>query len=346
MKFLHIIGAMKPGGAETFYVRFVRALAKRHDVLPVVRQNSWIHERLKEEGIKHVQLPFGGTMDICTKRKIQRLITEFKPDIVQGWMNRGCKFIPKTNVVTVGRLGGYYSLKYYKNCDHLYGNTEDIKDYLIQEGIPQDHAHYVPNFTDFPLENMEVSTADTRAEYHLPEGAKVLLVAGRLHENKGIDVAIRALKKLEGNVHLLIAGNDGGKEDELKALACELGLEERVHFIGWVSDITKVASVVDVWLVPSRWEPLGNTVLDAWVHRIPCVATASKGPEKLIENGVNGFLIPLEDDDAMADRVQQILSDTKLAEDLGQHGYKTAKESFSEEVVMNLTEAFYTKLLK
>lgn len=344
MKLMQVIGAAKPGGAETFYVRFIRAMVKRHNVLPVVKKGSWIHERLAEEDIEHVELPFGGALDFSTKRKMKKLIKEFQPDVIQGWMSRACKFIPQTDVATSGRMGGHYPLKYYKTCDYFFGNTLDVSAYLKDSGVSEERVSYLPNFTDFPDENYRDQGTATREKYGIPQDVKVLLAAGRLHANKAFDVAIKALSKLDENVHLVLAGNDSGEGDALKTLVAELDLEGRVHFIGWVSDITEVAAMTDVWLVPSRWEPLGNTVLDAWVHKIPCVAAKSAGPVSLIEDGENGLLTELEDDKQMAEAVKSVLVDEKAAKGMAEKGYQYVKENFSEEVVVAQFEAYYKEI--
>ncbi|MFT7433628.1 MAG: glycosyltransferase involved in cell wall biosynthesis [Alphaproteobacteria bacterium] len=340
MRIMHVLGAKNSGGAELFYLRLVIALQKRCDVLCVVRRGSWMETQLQENNIPHKSAPFGGFFDFKTKRLLKKYIQDYKPQVIQGWMNRACKALPKTNVPTVGRLGGYYALKNYKNCDYLVGNTIGIQDYVVAQGWPKEKAGYLPNFSPLPHADFRGHRAAVRREYNLPEDAKVLFIAGRLHKVKGIDLAIHALRGLDDDVHLLIAGA-GTEELALKELAASEGVSHRVCFAGWASQLSVVASAIDIWLVPSRYEPLGNVVLDAWAHEIPLVAAEAAGPKSLILNEISGMLVPLESVDALAQAIDRILKDKNLAKTIVEGGVSALDASFSERVVIGKYLEFY-----
>lgn len=345
MKIMQVIGAKNSGGAELFYLRLVVALNKHAEVLCVVRENSWMEKQLKEHGISYRTAPFGGFFDFVTKKLIERYVENFKPDVVQGWMNRACKAFPKINTPTVGRFGGYYALKNYKNCDHLVGNTKGIKLYLEENGCPSENAHYLPNFSPLPKTEFRGHRFAVRSEYELPEDAIVLLVAGRLHDVKGIDIAIQALRGLDNNIYLLVAGS-GPNEKALKKLAIAEGVSNRVRFAGWVSRLSVIASAVDIWLVPSRYEPLGNVVLDAWAHEIPIVAAESAGPKSLIVNETSGLLTPIDNVDAFAHAIERLIKNKNLANAVVNGGKAALEVSFSERVVVAKYLDFYREISK
>jgi len=172
-----------------------------------------------------------------------------------------------------------------------------------------------------------------------PQNAKVLLILARLHGVKGVDVALRALPSIR-DAFLWVAGN-GPLENELKALAVERGVQDRVRFLGWRDDRSSLLRSADVCLVPSRYEPFGNVVLNAWAHEVPLVAAASQGPKYLLKNGDDGLLIPVDDSDALAGAVNQILGDSEFAGSLARQGKRRAARDFSEaEVVRQYCELF------
>ena len=111
-----------------------------------------------------------------------------------------------------------------------------------------------------------------------PAGATVLLALSRLHEKKGLDVLLRALAELPGCV-AWIAG-DGPLEADLKALAAKLGVADRARFLGWRSDRGALLRAADICVLPSRWEPFGTVMLEAWAAGMPLVAAASQGPKR------------------------------------------------------------------
>lgn len=345
LKIMHVLGAKSSGGAELFFIRLMVALKDKCDLLCVVREGSWAQKQLEEAGVSYKTLPFGGFFDFKTKCALKKIIRDFKPDVVQGWMNRACKALPKTSAVNVGRLGGYYALKNYKNCDHLVGNTEGIRDYLIEQGFGENNSHYIPNFSPAVGVSYKKQAEKARTEYNIPQGAKVLFLAGRLHAVKAIDVAIKALAKLPNHVHLVIGGT-GALQGELESLAESLEVAERVHFLGWVSNLPYVVSMADVWLAPSRYEPLGNFVLDAWAMKVPLVAAKSAGPLSLVKDGETGMLVAIDDVEDTANAIQVVLENEVLAHKLVEQGAEFFDKNFSENVVVKQYLDFYKQIIK
>src|SRR5262249_48871550 len=145
----------------------------------------------------------------------------------------------------------------------------------------------------------------TPASLATPAGAPILLVLARLQPTKGIDVAIRALAQVPG-AYLWIAG-DGPLLGRLQKLAAETGGGPRVRFLGWREDRSAVLRAASVVVGPSRHEPFGNVVVNAWAHGVPLVAARSEGPGYLIQDGETGLLAPVDDPAALAGAVRRVL---------------------------------------
>lgn len=342
LKIMQICGSPDAGGAQAFFLRLTRALHNHPDaeVMPVVRAGSWLAERLTEFDIPHQTCAFGGKLDIFTRPRLASLMRIFRPDVAQSWMNRASRFLPRGMACTVGRLGGYYDLKYYQGIDHLVGNTEDICRYLREENWPNAQTHYIPNFVDLPPKGFKLEGDAVRSHYDVPNEAVLLLFAGRLHPVKGADVLLNALSQLPQHTHLLLAGS-GEEETRLKELTYSLGLQERVHFAGWVNDITPLCAAADIFVVPSRSEPLGNVVLEAWAHAMPLVSSAAEGPLQLITPREDGLIVPIDDASALATAIDEILNNPNLAVLLAEGGLYTLQEKFGEEKVLAQYLAFY-----
>ncbi len=338
MRVLQAMAGAPHGGAEAFFMRLVPAL---HRVgiqqLVVIRKNKERAAALREAGIEPVELPFGGALDMRTPYGLRREIKGFKPHIVMTWMNRATHQCPQGSFVHVSRLGGYYDLKYYQNCDHLVANTEDIRDYLITEGWPAERAHYLPNFAS-------ETRADPipRSSLFTPENGKLVLALGRLHENKAFDVLLHALARLP-EVYLWIAG-DGPLRRELEALAERLGVKPRVRFLGWREDIAALLAACDVFVCPSRHEPLGNVILEAWAQGKPVVAADSVGPGILIRHMETGVLIPVEDAEGLAEGIDAVFDDDDLRERIARGGRAAFEADFSESVVVRRYVEFFERL--
>ncbi|WP_135079017.1 glycosyltransferase [Terasakiella sp. SH-1] len=340
MRLLQTMAGAEFGGAEAFFTRLAVALEKTDiEQRVAIRENGQRARVLREGGVDPLQLPFGGTFDMRTGMMLRREIKSFNPDVVLTWMNRATKKTPagKGKFVKVARLGGYYDLKYYRDCDHLVGNTQDIVDYLIKEGWPEDRAHYLPNFV--PSERMEPAS---RMELSTPEDAPLLLSLGRLHENKAFDTLLKALARVPG-VYLWLAG-EGPKRQELELLAEELGIRPRVRFLGWRNDTAALFAAADVYICPSRHEPLGNVVLEGWAQGRPVIAADSLGPGTLIEHGVNGVLCTVDDDKAMGDAIKWVFGDEEFAHQLATKAWESYQRDFTEEVVVQKYLEFFEKI--
>ena len=314
------------GGAEGFYERLCVALhAAGEDVLPVIRRDADRAARLRAGGLAPVELGFGGALDLLTGPRLRAALNAFAPAVTVAWMNRAARFTPKGAWTLVGRLGGYYDLKYYKRCDHLVGNTRDIVRWIVEQGWPAERAHYVPNFVD---DLAGVAPAALPA----PTGATRLLAMGRLHRNKGFDIALRALALLPG-AHLSIAG-EGPERAALEALARKVGVADRVAFLGWRADVGALLAGCDVFVCSSRHEPLGNIVLEAWSASRPVVAAAAQGPRELIEEGETGLLVPIEDPVALARGISALLDHPDRTARIAQAGRDAYARDFAEAAVV------------
>ncbi|MBI3446527.1 MAG: glycosyltransferase [Magnetospirillum sp.] len=330
------------GGAEAFFERLAPALARAG--LPqrvLIRTNARRADLLRRQGVEVAELGFGGALDLLTRWKFAAEVKAFKPDIVLTWMNRASRFVPKGDHVTIGRLGGYYDLKYYRNCDHLIGNTPDIRDWIVKQGWPAERAHYVPNFVSDPR-TLTNSKPVARASFDTPPGAPLIVAMGRLHPNKAFDVLLRAVEQVH-DCYLWIAG-EGPQRAELEALAAHLAVKPRVRFLGWRDDVAALYEAGDIFVCPSRHEPLGNVVIEAWAAGRPVIAAASQGPKQLIRDGIDGLLVPVEDDKALAGALRRLIADPAGAGSLAAAGRRAYEASFTEDAVVAAYLAFFDKV--
>jgi glycosyltransferase involved in cell wall biosynthesis len=140
------------------------------------------------------------------------------------------------------------------------------------------------------------------------------------------------LAQIPGAV-LWIAG-EGGLLTELQAQSRVQGVLDRVRFLGWRADRAALLRASDVCLVPSRREPFGNVVVNAWAHGTPLVACRSEGPGALIADGEDGLLTAVDDAPGLARAAQRILADESLARRLIAGGRRKAQETYSETAVV------------
>jgi glycosyltransferase involved in cell wall biosynthesis len=160
-----------------------------------------------------------------------------------------------------------------------------------------------------------------------------LFSAGRIVHQKGLDLAMRALGGLnELNWEWHIAG-DGPQMPALQSLAKELGIGDRVHFLGWQSreELMKCYGQANIFLFPSRHEGMPNALLEAMASGLPVVASCISGNEELVVDGETGYLVPSEDVEALQTALKQLLSDPALREQMGRASRQYVEVHYSWE---------------
>jgi|SRR6185295_8689726 len=328
LKVLTVLAGAAVGGAETFFVSLSCALERAGlDVRSLVKPNLAREASLSEAGIIYRTAPFGSAFDFATTPKFRQMTGEFKPDVVLAFAGRAASFMRRGDYVLIGRLGGYYNVNNFKQCDYLVCNAPDLVRHVTDGGWPPSHAILIPNFPSVPD-----APKVERSDLGTPEEAPLALALGRLHKAKGLDVLIRAAAKLP-ELYVWIAG-EGPERALLEKLTAELKLGERVKFLGWRDDRAGLFKTADVCVYPSREEPFGNIVVEAWSCGVPLVATASIGPKWLIKDGEDAILTPIDDVDALAAAIGRVVSTPALEVRLAAAGLKRVAQEFSESAIV------------
>ncbi len=287
--------------------------------MPFVRQplhydNLLCYKKLKkiiDEGeytIIHCHTPVGGVLGRLAARQARKKGTRV---IYTAHGFHFYKGAPLKNWLF------YYPVE--KLCSHFTDvlitiNKEDFE--FAKKKMRAKQLEYVPgvgiDVEKFSQENS--SDTDLRKTYKISENEKIILSVGELNENKNQKVIVRSLTfdDME-KVHYLIAG-DGEKRLWLEEYATELGVNSRVHFLGYRRDIESLLKNVDAFVFPSYREGLPVSLMEAMASGIPMIASKVRGNVDLVEDGINGFLCDPDDAEDFAKKINLVLSDNQLAE--------------------------------
>ena len=352
MRILHIMASNANGGAETYSTDVMLSLHNAGvEQCVVMHKKAPRFIELREAGLRLAPRVLSIPFLPLQKLRIRRLISEERPDVVHCWMRRAATLVgrnaggdrdlsasnPGRARHTIGWFGGYYDPAKFKSCDHFVGVTRDIVKHMIQHGVPESRAAFIPTFPDITQ-----APAIDRASVNTAPDAKVALALSRLHPKKGLDTLLAALKDVPGCI-LWLAG-EGPLHSKLEAQARELGVMERVRFLGWRTDRAALLRAADVCVLPSRYEPFGTVILEAWAAKTPLVACASAGPAATIEDDVTGLLTPIDDVPALAGALRRALDDENLRSDLVANGYAAYLKGYTREAVTRQWIDYYRSL--
>ncbi len=351
-KSIHIIGSRTLGGAESFYMRLIKALQQSGDQsLAINRPNSLVAKELSGS-VPQYHCKMRSQWDFLSRMAISRVIKQEKPDIVQTYMTRATVLthVPQgKGPVHIARLGGYYNIKRFQHAHAWIGNTKGICDYLVEHGLPSSKVFYIGNFVGEIQPEDQTKILSKRQQFGIETDALVIFTLGRLVYKKGFDTLIHAFEQLPSEInarplHLIIVG-DGPVSEDLHSNVQKLTSRNRIHWTGWQTDASDYFHMADLFVCPSREEPLGNVILEGWAYGKAVVSTRSMGGIELITDNQDGLLVPIDQPDEMAKAIKRVLEDDSFRESIAQQGTARVNSQFTQQVIVSQYQDLYQQLL-
>ena len=252
-------------------------------------------------------------------------------------------------VVLSSRMQGYLAAHNFSVPDiQLIPNGVDSERFNTVESMnepgdePGDHEgrHYI---------SLERSEATCSGDPRGRQGtrAQTVVCISRLSYEKGIDVLLQAwylVQRQMPQARLIIVG-DGPLQPQLVCMVEALGIADSVEFTGAQSNIPAQLQRGSIGVLPSRHEGMPNAVLEAMACGLPCVATRVSGSEDIIEHGVNGLLVEIEDYQRMAHALLTLLTDPVVTRKYGKAARSTIEKKYSLAHVTNMYEQLYHKMM-
>lgn len=227
--------------------------------------------------------------------------------------------------------------------------SEGHKQALVRGKVPGEKIKVVYNAISSDDTGKGRSTDGKRlCEKLKASGATVVVTAGRLSPEKGHRYLIEAISSLGNRIphtYFLFCG-DGPLAKELKRQADQLGVTSRCFFLGFRHDLSEIFGQMDFMVLPSLSEGLPNVVLEAFAQSKAVVATAVGGVPEIVEDGVNGFLVPAGRPDALANAIEKLLYSAEMRSRLGEAGQRKVKREFSIVQQRQSLERVYRDMLE
>lgn len=233
-----------------------------------------------------------------------------------------------------------YRIAFRRWVDATLVNADGIRRAVV-EGLPDyDPAKVATVYDGIVLDDAVPHMREARAALGLPVDAPVVGAVARLSAQKRLDRLIVAVSRLPG-VHLALAG-EGELEQELRALAVRLGLEHRVHFLGFRTDVARVLAALDVFAITSDREGMANAMLEAMAAGVPVVSTPVSGADEALftdGEGRSPGLVVEADPGRLAEAMTGILDLPAVRLAMGEEGRRRVRRTFSYQGMLDAWEA-------
>ncbi len=232
---------------------------------------------------------------------------------------------------------------------HIIAVNESTQDFVIRrEGIPESRTSTIHNGIDLQTyrPRPEVSRA-AREKFGLPSDAFVVAGIGRLtfQKNFALFLEVAALVVKDHPKAVFAIAGTGEDDATLRAQATQLGLGDRIRFLGFVSNMAELYPAVDLLLLTSRYEGLPITILEAMATGIPIVASDLDGMREILRDGENAALVPPGAPGPYVERVKAFIDQPSFAQRIAAAALETVRTSYSAEAMARQVEAVYLQYL-
>ncbi len=360
MRVLHIITDTNIGGAGRYLVNLITQPAFDDVDVIVACPDGRLGDVLDSIGVervsvsgKDISFSFPFTMELF------RLLKRLKPDIVHTHSCLSGRLAAKSLRIPVvytkhGEVSDLHSPVFYKKLlnrwaaslfsDKIIAVSNHVGNQLIQSGVDAKKIVVIHN----GIEISKFNSKDFARVQSTRERDQVLIgTLARLDQVKRLDVLIEAARIVVNSLPeaRFVLGGTGPMEQELLRKIQDLRLEPYVRMAGFVEDVPRFLSELDIFALSSDSEGLGLSVIEAMAQGLPVVATAVGGVTEVVKDNETGFLVPAGNPRAMAQCLVRLAIDPEMAAHMGRMGRKRAEELFDAKTMAQKTVEVYKKIL-
>ena len=314
---------------------------------------------IEVSGIKDKSLDFGAV------KELRRIFKEEKPDLVHTHASMsariaakqaGAKIVytrhsvfPPSKKISKGigkKINGFINNTL---SDGIIAVAEAAKENLTDTGVDEKKITVILNGVDGLTPVTDEEKSEIKKRFGVNDGEKVVSIVARLEDIKGHEYFIEAadmILKSGINAKFFIAGT-GSYENVLKNKVKEMGLEGKVIFTGFISDVDKLMNITDIQANASYGtEATSLALLEGMSLGIPAVVSDFGGNPGVIKDGVNGFVVPKQNSEKLAQGLMKLLEDGELYKKLSEGSKEIFKNTFTAKAMTKNTEKLYTEIIE
>lgn len=365
-RLLVVIDEMEVGGSQRQIVHLLTGLDRERwqPELVYFRNHSFLIERLEAAGIPTHRLPKHGRFDLRFLRGFADLLRRGNYDLIHAFsvtgelwtvvakMLAGCHapLIASERNQQIRKPAWYWPLKRFvlsRSAGVIANSAAGAQTTAKHTRVPQEFFDTIPNGVEIPPDIAASERDAIRAELGVPDGRLLCLFVGRLVPQKNLDCLIAAMAALapEQRPWLAIAG-DGPLREHVRGLAAASGVAGDLRLLGERDDATRLMQAADFLALPSHFEGLSNSLLEAMAAGCPVIASAVGGTPELIEHGRTGLLFPSNDSQGLASCIAELCADAGKRMRLSRQARDYVSRTYGIPALVHATTAVYERCLQ
>jgi glycosyltransferase involved in cell wall biosynthesis len=365
LKIVHLVTSLEVGGAQHNMLLGLPRLDRdryEHHIVSIMNRMQMRQQFLKA-GIGVHTLGLSHKTDLAVTLRLRSLLKQLQPDILHTYLIHGNVLgrivgrlvgVPaiigsELTIGQAGRLGRLVTKLTNPLTDAVEVNSETGGKAIVADlGVQPEKVEVVLPGLDLEAFGGSEGRAAIRSELGLDTKQHLVLYIGRLRPVKGVDYGIKAFAQAlseQPDMHMALAG-EGEQRQQLENLTAELGISEKVTFLGIRNYLVDVLSAADSVLMPSLTEGFPRVAIEAMASSKPVVATRVGGTPEAIIDGQTGILVPPKDIDAMASAITRLVTDTDLQSRLGSSARLRTEEHYSATSYVARLDEMYQRWAK
>ncbi len=348
------------GGQQQALYLHQGMLARGFKSCLVCNPGSQMEQRLKQETLDHIAIRHHFEADLWAALRLALYAKRRNFNILHlhsshalSWGLLAKLFYPRLILIASRRVDFHISnnffsrLKYYgRALNAIVAISDNIRRIMLSDGIPEAKIHLIYSGVDVHKFDFVERDPDYRKKWQIADNVVIVgtVAAFVAHKDYRNFIAAAALAiKSNPKLHFVAVG-DGIMFQTIKELASEAGINSHITFTGFQKDVGLHLKAFDIFVLASKKEGLGTSVLDAMSVGLPVIGTRAGGIAEMIEDGVSGLLVEARNSEALAEAILKLAADKDLRDSLG-HGALKRCRDFSKERMVEENIRLYQSLL-
>lgn len=367
MKIIEVSSDTNIGGAGKCLLTLLENFDRdKFEIKVILPKNSLLKPHIDKLGTEVIEVDgiADKSLDFGAVKELKAIFKREKPDLVHTHASMSARIaakqagvktvytrhsvFPPSKKISKGlgkKINGFINNRL---ADGIIAVAEAAKENLTDTGIDERKITVILNGVDGLKKADEAEREKIRERFGVKNGEKIVSIVARLEDIKGHTYFIEAADKIlkaEKNVKFFIAGT-GSYENTLKEKAKSLNLCDDVIFTGFIDDVDKLMAVTDIQVNASYGtEATSLALLEGMSIGVPAVVSDFGGNPGVIKDGVNGFVVPKQNSDALADGILKLLNDEKLYAEMSEGAVEIFEKTFTAKAMTKNTEDLYIKVI-
>ncbi len=327
---VHLIQSLDSGGCENMLLRTLPLMKKFNHIIVTLNRRGGLADKFEKKGIRVININQKSLVDLFSYRRLKLKLKEISPSLiitylfhadligrlyVQSFIN--CKVIPFLR--TTYNHKNYWQARLFetitKSLVYKYiANSEAVKDFYVHKiGVSKNKIIVIPNGIDVDYYNSIPKDYKLRTKLGIKQSDKVIICVANFHINKGHKYLLEAFEqvyKKYKNIKLLLVG-DGSEKENLKNQIKFYDSKNNIIFLGKRDDVPYLLKISNIFVLPTLFEGMSNSILEAMACGLPIIATNI--PENIyILNDNSALLVPIKNSHALSHNIVRLITNHKL----------------------------------